>query len=340
MSTIYDIARVCGLSAATVSYVLNGKDSRISQATRERVLSAAENLNYRLNTSAKRLSDRTENGISIALFWPNYSFEQHMISAMRGLKNIVRTSVEPPEINLRFYEPGSISADMSILTGQPCNGILLAGADGDDLAAIRANMPSVPLVLVNRAFGDIPSVTIDQCAAGREACDIIHSRSGGSFLTVWEDRRAPSPGSRKTAFEKRAVELGLDLTGRLALCDESREGGYELAAGLLRRGAEHDVIYSNNEEIARGMMCAFTEGGLRVGSDVQIFTTTVAPSSHTRYCVPSMTVIDLRMREVFERAFSLCISLIMRRKAPAENIVLPPVTIYRDSLSAELCSAN
>ena len=54
MATIYDIANLCRTSIATVSYVLNGRgdEHRISKATQEKVLSVAESLNYRPNTSA------------------------------------------------------------------------------------------------------------------------------------------------------------------------------------------------------------------------------------------------------------------------------------------------
>ena len=108
MATIYDIANLCRTSIATVSYVLNGRgdEHRISKATQEKVLSVAESLNYRPNTSAKRLSSDSAHQLSIALFWPNYYFEQALISALRAVNEVTKLFSEPAEINLQFYEPG------------------------------------------------------------------------------------------------------------------------------------------------------------------------------------------------------------------------------------------
>ncbi|RYG85954.1 LacI family transcriptional regulator, partial [bacterium] len=56
-ATIQDVARVAGVGKVTVSYVLNGRadEARISAPTRERILRAAEELNYRPNAMARGL---------------------------------------------------------------------------------------------------------------------------------------------------------------------------------------------------------------------------------------------------------------------------------------------
>ena len=92
MATIYDIAKISGTSAATVSYVLNGRgeEKRISKPTQEKILAAAERLNYRPNPTARQLKTVQNPGIRIAAFWPEFYFEQSMISAMRAIKNSER----------------------------------------------------------------------------------------------------------------------------------------------------------------------------------------------------------------------------------------------------------
>lgn len=135
MATIYDIANLCRTSIATVSYVLNGRgdEHRISKATQEKVLSVAESLNYRPNTSAKRLSSDSAHQLSIALFWPNYYFEQALISALRAVNEVTKLFSEPAEINLQFYEPDTLVEKQNILSSQLYNGIIIAGASNADL---------------------------------------------------------------------------------------------------------------------------------------------------------------------------------------------------------------
>ncbi|WP_312901007.1 LacI family DNA-binding transcriptional regulator, partial [Chryseobacterium taichungense] len=58
-ASIKDIARLAEVSVATVSYVLNQKEgSRISEATRKRILEVAQNINYTPNKIAKSLKMR------------------------------------------------------------------------------------------------------------------------------------------------------------------------------------------------------------------------------------------------------------------------------------------
>lgn len=54
MATIKDVAREAGVTSATVSYVLNNT-GRVSEATRQRVLEAARQLNYRPSITAQNL---------------------------------------------------------------------------------------------------------------------------------------------------------------------------------------------------------------------------------------------------------------------------------------------
>src|SRR5690242_18159222 len=67
MATIHDVARQAGVSKATVSYVLNGRETsvRITEATRERVFAAVRELNYHPNAHARALNRKGTETIAV-----------------------------------------------------------------------------------------------------------------------------------------------------------------------------------------------------------------------------------------------------------------------------------
>jgi DNA-binding LacI/PurR family transcriptional regulator len=111
MSTIYDIAKLSETSAATVSYVLNGRgeEKRISRPTQERILAVAQRLNYRPNVTARQLKSPASATSRIAAFWPEFYFEQSLVSAMRAIKTVSHLYTEGLEVSVHFFTPGKLA---------------------------------------------------------------------------------------------------------------------------------------------------------------------------------------------------------------------------------------
>lgn len=334
MATIYDIARFCKTSSATVSYVLNGDGDRrrISKATQERVLAAAEMLHYRPNTAAKRLRKEMRKALNIALFWPSYSFEQGLISTLRAAKSTIEMTQDPLEITLQFFEPGRLAEKESILLSQTYNAVLLGGMAEEDMDYLSGHNPPMPAVVINRSPKGFPVSTIDHRAAGRMACDIALKKGENDIYVFWEHQYHVATDLRRSAFMERCEELGVDLSNRQSFCEGSEESGYEQGIRLIQKRRIPRVIFCNHEAIARGVLSALTESSVHVGEQVQLFTTSVAPASYCRYCTPSLTVIDLKMQQVAERALRMSLSLISHQPLPSSIVTLQPEVIFRDSL--------
>lgn len=333
MATIYDIANMCRTSIATVSYVLNGRgdEHRISKATQEKVLSVAESLNYRPNTSAKRLSSDSAHQINIALFWPNYYFEQALISALRAVNDVTKLFSEPAEISLQFYEPDTLREKQDIFVSQFYNGIIVSGASNIDMQFLAQPLGSVPVVLLNRSIDKYPFVTVDHAAAGRLACEIVASCSPDSVATVWERQYHVATNKRRDAFLERWAELGINAENSQYFCAADAESGYALGIKLIQKHQVPRAIFCNQEEIARGLLAALAEFGIAVGTDTYLLSTNTGPESVCRFTTPSMTTIDLRMQTVASETLKLCFNLISRRADPTAHIIIQPEVSFRDS---------
>lgn len=334
MATIYDIAELSKTSAATVSYVLNGRgdERRISKATQERVLAVAERLNYHPNITARQLKSTGKPIIRLAALWPEFYFEQPLVSAMRAIRDVVRMSLDEIEVSVHFFTPSNLQELWEKFPPLNYNGIILAGASMDDLAYISGVQSTVPIVLVNRSGEGIPSVSIDHAAAGRMACDLAFRQGGNSVCTIWDTRFHVATNLRRTAFTQRAQELNMDLKDGQFNCEGSSEDGYELGVNLIQKGLLRKVIYCNNESIAKGVLTALNEANIRVGKDVLLFTTNNGPESFCRFSSPSISYIDLRMQEVFGTALRLCLNIISRNENESSVLTIQPKCVFRESM--------
>lgn len=334
MSTIYDIAKLSETSAATVSYVLNGRgeEKRISKATQERILAAAQRLNYRPNVTARQLKSPTSSTIRIAAFWPEFYFEQSLVSAMRAIKTVSHLYTENIEVSVHFFTPGKLADVWDKLSPVGFNGVILAGASMEDLAHVAGRPRIVPVVLVNRRYEGFPCVTIDHAAAGRLACELASQRGGRSVCTVWDSRFHVATNLRRTAFTGRAEELGLEMNESQFMCEGSSEDGYELGRSLIQKNLLKKVLYCNNESVSRGLLTAMNEAGIRVGKELYLFTANNGPDAFCRYMTPSVTTIDLRMQEVFEQSLKLLLGIINHHESAGTVTVISPRIVYRDSM--------
>lgn len=333
MATIYDIAALSNTSIATVSYVLNGQGDkrRISKATQEKVLSVAESLNYRPNTSAKRLSMTDPQRTSIALIWPSSNFEQALISFLRAVSEITSLFSEPIEVNIQFYQPGTLENRKDLLASQMYNGIILGGASGTDLNFLSKYQSSSPIVLINRTLTGYPSVSIDHDAAGRLACDLIIQRSCRKISTVWEREFHVATNARRDAFIKMCIEKGAEIVNDQFYCEGNSEAGYSLGLKMVQKKTINEIVFCNHEEIACGLLAAFNEFHIPVGEKVLLLTTNTGPSSLCRFATPSISVIDLKMQTVAQEAIKLCYNLISRRVEAGTQITVQPEIVFRDS---------
>lgn len=335
MATIYDIAKLSQTSTATVSYVLNGRgdEKRISKATQERVMAVAERLNYRPNVTARQLKTAAPQGIRIAAFWPEFYFEQPMVSAMRAIKNITHLAAEDISVSVHFFMPDRLEEVWDRLSLAGFSGVLLAGASMDDLAHLAGKPCTVPMVLVNRRYEGFSSVSIDHAQAGRMACELTYARGGrDDVCAVWDTRFHVATNLRRDAFLARGRELGMDLSACHFTCEGSSDEGYALGVSLMQKGQLRRVVYCNSEAIARGLAAALHESGITLGRDVLFLTANNGPDSFCRYMTPPLSVINLRMREVFEGAMKLCLGLIAHSAQENTVMTLQPECRLRESM--------
>jgi DNA-binding LacI/PurR family transcriptional regulator len=299
-----DVAKLAGVSQQTVSRVVNSREY-VGGDTRERVLTAMHELNYRPNRAAQALvtgRSKTLGVISIdsVAFGP--------VSVLRGLERAAHAHGYFVSIaRLGSLDRGSVFQALERLQRQGVEGILLnAGQDGITQELDR-RLIDVPLVAVeDTPEAMVPVVAVDQvagaAAATRLLLDLGHRNvSHIAGPSDWSGARRRIEGWR-TALESAGVTVAPPLSG-----DWSVRSGYELGR-LLAQDREVTAIFAANDEMALGVMRAMFEAGREVPRDVSIIGFGDVPFA--RYLTPPLTTVRQDFEEIGQRSVDMLLDAI------------------------------
>ncbi|KRE91015.1 LacI family DNA-binding transcriptional regulator [Arthrobacter sp. Soil764] len=270
---IKDVAVAAGVSATTVSHVLNEVSyARVSQETRNKVRSAAEQLGYGPNRLAQAL--RTQRTGVLGLLSEDIATTPHAGRIILGADEAARAR----GYNLMVINTsGSASlesrrADVEALLERRVDGILYATMYHRSVE-LPPNLGSVPSILVDSvaADGDIIAVIPDEAGGARVAVRALleagHTRIGFINNTT----EVPSTRLRLQAFRATLTEAGLD--GDAAPVESAAsdaQGGYEAALRILAGEEPPTGLFCYNDRMAMGAYRAAAELGLQIPADLSV----------------------------------------------------------------------
>ncbi|MET7395681.1 LacI family DNA-binding transcriptional regulator [Dactylosporangium sp. AC04546] len=328
-STIEDVARLAGVSTATVSRVLSGSPS-VSPETRSRVNAAAAELGYRVNAAARALRrDRTSTvGIVVPeLANPFFTaLVEHLEQRVQGLGLSLHLSSSRNDPVLEAERVRSfLAARVEVLVITPCH--------------VELSTP-----IVDEARGLVPVIQLDQFADGIQTdwvgiAEDLGMRLVMEHLAAQGVKRVAYVGARPSDSSSRArhqvalraaQELGMELPDDAALLGTFSAEWGRRAASLIASGGLPQAVACGADVVALGVLEGFDALGIRVPEDVLVTGFDDIPlSSHPRL---SITTIRQPIDEIAQAAAAM-IGDIVKRGAEhvAQRISLPPELVVRDS---------
>lgn len=349
MVTLYDVARLAGVSTATVSRVLHGQD-RVRETTRARVRQAIEQLGYVPDGAAQSLSRRHKDVIGLVCvehtgLKPNqYDIESMSLlfydEVLRGVEARIRdlswslliTYLREDESLLATYlqESEPVLPRMLSLSGK-ADGLLI----GEGV---------VPSSFVGRLAERLPVVVVAGDPA-EQAADVVaaDNRSGSAALVTHliEDHgrerlfHVDGPPTAPDAKERR-LALRQVLKGHPgSVLTGSYSGRFSVRSGedagqeLLGAGELPDAVVCANDQMAIGVLQSFARRGVRVPDQVAVVGfDDIFPAS---LCDPPLTTVHQPMRLLGERACARLIDRIADPGLPPRVELLPTELVLRSS---------
>jgi DNA-binding LacI/PurR family transcriptional regulator len=273
MPGIDDVARLAGVSTATVSRALSG-NGPVSTATRARVLGAASELGYVVSSDASSLaSGRTRNIGAVVPHLNRWFFTSVIEGAERAL---LRHGYDLTLYNLSGDgEERRKVFEHHLLRGR-VDAVFTVSLELSDEEAGRLLAIGKPIVGVGGPLPGVSTLTIDDVAVARLATEHLVSLGHRRIAHIGGSREFDLdfhiPTSRRLGYEQALADAGLRVEDGLhRAADFTIPGGYDAAKQLL--GSPHDrptAIFAASDEMAIGAILAARDLGLGVPQDVSV----------------------------------------------------------------------
>jgi len=330
-----DVARRAGVSQTTVSFILNDTPgSNIPQETRERVLAAVRELDYRPNVSARNLRTQSTNLIGYGFDDPT-GVTSHPVLDHFLYSAILSLEAAGYHLLTFVAEERTDTAPYRELfrRGQVAGFVLANTNDNDPRIAclIEENIPFASFGRSNDAWA-FPWVDVDGIDGMRQVVDHLtaagHRRVG---LITWpEGSKAGS--HRETGYAAGLTAAGIDPDRAWIVRGENLvQTGAEGMAALLRLPAAQrpTAVACVSDLIAVGALNAAAAAGLVVGHDVAI--TGYDDSALTQFLNPPLTSVRQPIGEVGRTIVRLLLGQLRSEPDATDGVLLRPTLIVRQS---------
>jgi DNA-binding LacI/PurR family transcriptional regulator len=273
MVSIDEVARAAGVSTATVSRALSGR-GHVSEATRARVLAAAESLGYVVSASASSLaSGRTRNIGVLVPFLDRWFFSTVLsgiaAALMRHGYDITLYSVTAdPAERRRVFD--------TFLRRRRIDGVIAISIELGEEESRRLHDLRIPVIAIGGPNPQLTTLTVDDVAVARLATDHLlslgHTRIAHIGAIPEFDLDFHVPTQRQKGFEQALQDAGVDpAPGLFEPADFTIEGGFRAAKQLLGRPGERPTaLFAASDEMAIGAVLAARELGYRVPEDLSV----------------------------------------------------------------------
>jgi len=299
MASLADISRSAGVSIATASRVLNGSSHPVSEATRGRVLAAADELGYRPSELARALVKRTSRIIGVIV---GDIVDPYFAEIARGVEDVAARLGHLTMVCNADRRPAAELAHLGVLRDYHAAGVVFAGSGYEHAAeetALRAAVEelmtggSAVVALAARDL-DCPSVLVDNRGAARDVTE--HLLALGHRRVAFVEG---PPGLHTSAHRLEGFRAAMEVVGGEAVVIP---GGFEFEAGTaaaeLLMADLPDAVLGVNDEVAIGLLTALRRGGVEVPGRLS-----VAGIDDTRPArLVDLTSVSLPLHELGEMA--------------------------------------
>ena len=334
MANLKDVARLAGVSVATVSQALNGK--YVNEKTRERVLKIASELNYFPNKSGRTLI--TGKASTITLVVINSSGHADIVHESTFFYHIIQGILEVVEDNqhsflfdVRNWEDDDLKTFFSRrVNDRSTDGLIIIPQyirPYDFIDAING----FPAVFLNACSSRdrLNTVYVDHEVGAKMMAEHIIKKGYRNIAIIHGPEDHFDGLQRKQSFLSVMESAGQKVPERMQVYgDYTIESGYKGMQSLFSEGAP-DAVFCANDYMAAGAMRFLKEKGLDIPGDVAVAGYDNVELSQAVY--PKMTTIDARMHDI-GRALAENLFKVMDSGHSKLNVRLVPRLLDRGSV--------
>lgn len=333
-----EVARKAGVSRSVVSYVINDGPRSVSPETRERVLKAIEELDYRPNKHAQLLMRQQENAAAekyfgivlanVAMFRRPYygsilaSIHEHAYGQNGHIRFVrVFRDLQNPILFNELIHPDEVSGLIFLGVDQ----VLASEEDNLLLDKMLARIDNA--VTVEWQWNGAPSILFDRQEAGYKAArhliELGHVRLG---YVGQSDRRF-------MGFQQALWEAGISINPRFVLSDaDDAHLGYDRCMRIMQQSNTPTAFVAGSDEVAFGVLKALH--AVKVQVPEQVALVSIDDIDLSSFVSPALTTVHVPKEDMGLYAMQALMDYSTRRGVLPASIILPTTLIIRESCGA------
>ena len=332
MATIYDVAKECGFSLATVSNVVNNGNRPVKPETRRRILEAVDKLGYHPNAVARRLARQRTHTLGILFGVVESSaivinaYSAAILQAV--LSEASESGYDVMHVTTRWQ--GRETSIGHFRDGRTDGFLVVAPPTDSDLIPALASLPT-PLVAVSwtSQSDGVPAVDVDDDYGAHLLMDHLLGLGHRRIAHITGHPNLLSAQIRQQVYLDRMQQAGQVVGDLLRLGQYSADSGFEHASALLKLRNRPTAIFAANDEIAMGVLEAASHLGISVPTELSLVGVDDRPAS--TLIKPALTTLHQPFDELGRTATRLLIDRIEGREVAAEVHLFKPRLVVRDS---------
>lgn len=318
---IYDVAKMAGVSIATVSRVVNGS-SRVSEKTKEKVLAIIEESDYTPNVFARGLG--LDSMKTIGIMCPNIS-DEYMARAVSILEKKLRQYEYDCILYCSGYKQRDKEKSAALLLAKRIDALILVGSgyvgsgqDENEADYIRSAAGQVPVFLINgKLAGD--NIYCGYCDDRQATYDTTKEMlaRGRKRILFLSDSHSYSALKKLEGYEAALKDAGEPVLGDLKLYTRN-DIPYVRDILLERKDLKFDSVIATDDGLAVGVLKYANAKQLSIPQDISVvgynnFALSVA-------CSPELTTLDNQLEKICSHIIDDMIELLKGNKdIPAER---------------------
>jgi len=325
--TLKTIAEHLGLTAGTVSAALNNSAAArsIPEHTKNRIIEAAQELNYRPNFFARTLRLKRTYTIGVIAEEIGDAYGALIIS---GIEEYLRKNNYFFLTVIHRHDPKLLQAYAQMLLTRGVEGFITT----DTSIQQKLALPTVA-VAGHQPVEGVTNIVLDHKRAARLALEHLQGLGHENIAFIRGQTISSDSAVRWAAICEVAQELGIpirpELTIQLEGVDSTPAIGYPFAKQLLGRKENFTALFAYNDISAIGSIWAFREAGLRVPEDISIVGFDDIPGA--AYANPGLTTVRQPLVRMGQIAAQTLVDQIEERGENVQEIAIEPDFVVRES---------
>jgi len=330
MATIKDVAKVAGVSVATVSRVVN-KSPKASKAAITSVNAAMKALAYRPNANARALVNKNTNTIGVMVGDVSDPFFGVLIKAV---DNIARAHQKHLLIGNGYHCATTEKEAIELLINNRCDSLVIhsKALTNQELLQFAEEVPG--LVLINRHIPEIAErcIALDNQQGANLATQHLIAQGHQHIAYINSCHDIDDSAHRKAGYLQALTSH--DIAPREAYITEglpTDEGGEAAMADLLARGLPITAVVCYNDYVAAGALAALEKQHIAVPNDISLMG--FDNGLIAKYLHPKLTTMHYPIQTMAEQAAELSLALAKGNNSAIRGKVFEAILVERLSVA-------